>query len=62
MRRVHCEKDTPSGIQMVDEKLCPGAKVITQRKCVESAECPKWKLGEWSQVCSGFAPGVNCRN
>ena len=55
MRRVHCEKDTPTGIQMVNEILCPGIKVITQRKCLELAECPKWKLGEWSEV--GYISG-----
>ena len=45
---------------MVNEKLCPGVKVITQRRCVELPECPKWKLGEWSQVRQA---AVNlCRN
>jgi Zn-finger nucleic acid-binding protein len=40
---------------MVNEILCPGTKVITQRKCVELAECPKWKLGVWSEV--GYISG-----
>ncbi|XP_028396087.1 papilin-like [Dendronephthya gigantea] len=62
VRRVHCEKDTPSGIQMVNEKLCPGVKVITQRKCVELPECPKWKLGEWSQCSASCGGGTRSRS
>lgn len=50
VRRVHCEKETLNGIEMVDEILCPGDKAITQRKCIVLEECPKWTLGDWSKV------------
>ncbi|XP_046849597.1 papilin-like [Xenia sp. Carnegie-2017] len=62
VRRVHCEMDTKSGIKMVNENLCSGTKVITQRKCVELPECPNWKLGNWSKCSKTCGGGIRSRS
>jgi len=35
--------------KLLDDKFCVGEQKMTLKDCYQAA-CPKWHLGEWSQV------------